>query len=136
MRGDPITSEELAFIAALDAEPENHWLRCVYADWLDDRGDPRAAGYRAMGRLGRSAAVFVKGYGHYIGWLWLCGGEFGWDNPRCLPEEWCLIIVNGRTIRFTNFPSRAAAEDAAAIAWAKLTPEQQARIFADAGVMV
>jgi uncharacterized protein (TIGR02996 family) len=31
---------------ALDANPEDNSLRLVFADWLEERGDPRAAGLR------------------------------------------------------------------------------------------
>jgi len=39
------------FQERLDAEPDNHDVRMIFADWLDDRGDPRAGGYRALGML-------------------------------------------------------------------------------------
>jgi uncharacterized protein (TIGR02996 family) len=35
-------SEEEAFLAAVRAEPEDDGHRLVYADWLEERGDPRA----------------------------------------------------------------------------------------------
>ena len=41
------------FQAALDADPENWQTRLVFADWLQERGDPRAEGYRALGVLRR-----------------------------------------------------------------------------------
>ena len=44
--------EEAAFQAALDAHPADHTTRLVFADWLQERGDPRAEGYRALGMLG------------------------------------------------------------------------------------
>lgn len=44
-------SDEEAFQAALDANPDDHVTRLVFADWLEERGDPRAEGYRAMGKL-------------------------------------------------------------------------------------
>ncbi len=39
------------FQRALDAEPEDWQTRLVFADWLQERYDPRADGYRAMGML-------------------------------------------------------------------------------------
>ena len=36
-------SEEAAFLQAISAAPEDDTARLVYADWLDDRSDPRAA---------------------------------------------------------------------------------------------
>ncbi|MBN9518001.1 TIGR02996 domain-containing protein [bacterium] len=35
-------SDEAAFLRAVRAEPSARTPRLVYADWLDDRGDPRA----------------------------------------------------------------------------------------------
>lgn len=40
-------NEEVGFIAALLAEPNDRTTMSVYADWLDDRGDPRAEYLRA-----------------------------------------------------------------------------------------
>ena len=37
------------FQAALDANPNDWQTRLVFADWLDERGDVRASGYRALG---------------------------------------------------------------------------------------
>jgi uncharacterized protein (TIGR02996 family) len=37
----------------LDEHPDDHHTRLVFADWLQERGDPRAEGYRALGRLRR-----------------------------------------------------------------------------------
>jgi len=36
-------SQDAAFVQAIVAQPEDQALRLIYADWLDDRGDPRAA---------------------------------------------------------------------------------------------
>src|SRR4051794_23581086 len=39
-------SDESAFLAALRANPDDDAARLVFADWLDERGDPRAAWVR------------------------------------------------------------------------------------------
>ena len=39
-------NDEAAFIAAIAAAPEEQHLPLVFADWLDDRGDPRGAWIR------------------------------------------------------------------------------------------
>ena len=41
------------FQAALDENPSDWQTRLVLADWLQDRDDPRADGYRVLGRLRR-----------------------------------------------------------------------------------
>jgi uncharacterized protein (TIGR02996 family) len=57
--------DEEAFQAALDANPDDHTTRLVFADWLQERDDPRAAGYREMGRIGfsplRQPGAFLGG---------------------------------------------------------------------------
>src|SRR5262249_55733501 len=35
-------SKEEAFLVALREAPDDDALRCIYADWLEERGDPRA----------------------------------------------------------------------------------------------
>ena len=42
-----MTSED-DFQAALDTSPDDWQTRLVFADWLQERGDPRAEGYRAL----------------------------------------------------------------------------------------
>lgn len=44
-----MTTEE-DFQAALDKNPSDWQTRLVFADWLQERGDPRAEGYRVLGR--------------------------------------------------------------------------------------
>jgi uncharacterized protein (TIGR02996 family) len=41
-------NEEAGFIAALLAEPDDRTTLLVYADWLDDRNDPRAEYLRVI----------------------------------------------------------------------------------------
>jgi uncharacterized protein (TIGR02996 family) len=47
----PSMNDEEAFQAALDADPNDRTTRLVFADWLEERGDRRAEGYRAIARL-------------------------------------------------------------------------------------
>src|SRR5204863_136709 len=44
-----VTTED-DFQNALDADPADWQTRLVFADWLQERGDVRAEGYRALGR--------------------------------------------------------------------------------------
>jgi uncharacterized protein (TIGR02996 family) len=41
-------NEEAGFIAALLADPDDRTVLLVYADWLDERDDPRGAYLRAV----------------------------------------------------------------------------------------
>ena len=42
-------SEEAAFLEAIAKHPQDRTARLVFADWLQERDDPRAEGYRALG---------------------------------------------------------------------------------------
>lgn len=41
------------FHRLLDADPSNSEARLIFADWLEEQGDWRAAGYRWMGENGK-----------------------------------------------------------------------------------
>jgi uncharacterized protein (TIGR02996 family) len=43
-----VTTED-DFQKALDKRPDDWQTRLVFADFLEERGDPRAAGYRILG---------------------------------------------------------------------------------------
>jgi uncharacterized protein (TIGR02996 family) len=58
-------SEDEPFLRAIHAAPEDSTLRLVYADWLEERGDPRAEYLRLDARLaalpvGHAAAPGVR----------------------------------------------------------------------------
>jgi uncharacterized protein (TIGR02996 family) len=48
--------EDNAFLRGLDTDPSDDALRLVYADWLDERGDPRGEFLRIAVALGSSSA--------------------------------------------------------------------------------
>jgi uncharacterized protein (TIGR02996 family) len=126
------------FAAALDADPEDHNTRLVFADWLQERGDPRAEGYRALGalRLKPSTSAFNRpdpcwGFSH---------PENSYANQRSrracvLPRDWWEVMDPGVVSRASNASwnwhlSRRATEDAAALAFASLPPERRAELLA------
>jgi uncharacterized protein (TIGR02996 family) len=45
--------DEEDFQRAIDADPTNGTIRMAFGDWLEEQGDPRAEGYRELGRLGK-----------------------------------------------------------------------------------
>ena len=130
-----MTTEE-DFQAQLDAEPDNHTLRRVFADWLDDMGDPRGPGYRALGVLAKNPGIYgLRGYfgrdtnGYY-------GIEkFPEGRPYLLPDDWFLFVESNWTFggdgeQWRYQDGRCGIENAAAIAFAQLTPERQAELLA------
>ena len=53
-------TQDEAFLAGIVAHPEDPAARLVYADWLEDRGDPRAGYLRAQaGRIPELTRVIV-----------------------------------------------------------------------------
>ena len=126
------------FAAALDANPEDWQTRLVYADWLQERGDPRAEGYRALGvrRLKPATSGFNRanpcwGFSH---------PENSYANQRrrracVLPRDWWEVMDPGVVSRASNaswnwHPSRRTAEDASARAFNQLPPERRAELLA------
>lgn len=118
---------EDAFQAALDAEPDNQALRLVFADWLEERGDPRAAGYRWLGERGLypydwSQDLDVHGYTSFD-W-YVEGGEANWDVPaHCtLSREWLDLFPQPHTLlHWAAFDNRREAEEAVCRVLAKLS---------------
>ena len=120
-----MTTEE-DFHAALDANPDDWQTRLVFADWLDERGDPRGEGYRALGVLQLRPA----------------SAAYCWANARnrdssphhgfnLLPQDWyTLTTPNLETAGvYCFFDSRHEAEDAAARAFANLPSNRRAELL-------
>lgn len=53
------TPRELEMREAMRTRPDDFTLRGIYADLLDDRGDPRAAGFRAIGMIRSSPCAYT-----------------------------------------------------------------------------
>lgn len=133
------------FQKLLDENPDDHHTRLVFADWLQDRDDPRADGYRALA-VGRH-------YPHHLGG---CGDQFlstveagrcpYWRKlcpewvafPHNLPPDWFdrLDLFGGATAApwwdLICTVTRRQCEDAAALAFTKLPAERRAELFAGA----
>ncbi len=104
-----MTTEE-DFQAMLDLNPEDHQTRLIFADWLQDRDDPRAEGYRALGMK----RLFPHWWHVAENWQWsdtVTGQPYG----SHLPEAWY-----SRLCPPAFYPTRREADDRAALAFAKL----------------
>jgi uncharacterized protein (TIGR02996 family) len=137
-----VTTED-DFQKALDAQPDDWQTRLVFADWLDERGDPRAEGYRALGALRRvpfdgdpyasSRVSSRRPDGWESGWsFW--GGSFDYirgAKPSTLPWEWrSLLPSNGDGHDSGTWAkTRREAEDVAAIAFSRLPAERRAELL-------
>ena len=124
------------FQRALDADPEDWQTRLVFADWLEERGDSRAEGYRALGvrHLRPNKWVQKPDRSHW----WWGGDEMFWQsNPDVvvLPRDWFEALPE-RHRDSVAWPwhddpnTRREAEDAAAAAFALLSPDRRAALLA------
>lgn len=96
-------------------------LCLVYADWLDERADPEAEGWMALGRLGKVPWVETSPSGAFrYGWNW-----HGPDDA--LQMTWYLT----RYIRYSGYPSRSIALQAAAQAFSSLDDDAKRRILTE-----
>lgn len=120
-----MTTEE-DFQRALDADPTNGGLRMVFADYLDEQGDPRGPGYRALGAIAWAPRYSGSGPNWQV--------TFNLEGTSDLCREW-FDLVNApqckmcRSIEHKDAP-RPDLENAAALAFAKLPPEVAERILA------
>jgi uncharacterized protein (TIGR02996 family) len=105
-------NEEAGFIAALLAEPGDRTTLLVYADWLDERGDPRAEYLRllAAGKADDPRLVELR-QRLDSGWVTLlqsrhfgsgCRVKWGGDEPEGL-FDFMTITANrrGTAVRLT-----------------------------------
>src|SRR5262245_36659616 len=134
-----ITEEE--FQAALDANPDDHVTRLLFADWLDEQEDERATGYRALGLLRRWPMIGVN-----IRQAWFREqpnfnrerSEFDLDTTshRDLPRDWFQLVALESVgplkpiIDSKKDCSRRNVENEVALAFARLPAERQAELLA------
>jgi uncharacterized protein (TIGR02996 family) len=94
-------NEEAGFIAALLAEPEDRTVLLVYADWLDDRADPRGEYLRLVAAEKPNRARLA-------------------ELRRTLDSVWVNMVANrrfrvGRRVRILDGPFAASEGDLSAI---------------------
>lgn len=143
-------TEEDAMQAAIDAAPLDRLPRLVFCDWLDERNDPRAEGYRVLAEYDR--------WPHHIGPEdtsagYDADGTFAfWSATEEWPESvlhdhewWCAwrarvrvaqgLPAEGMTYHSGTLPyrvgSRREAFDLAALAWSDLKPGHKADCLAE-----
>ena len=127
------------FQKALDRCPEDRQCRLVFADFLDERDDPRAEGYRAIAALPKPNCKTTNG--DKVPFIWMA------DSYRIpgslyagLPGDWFGQLEGVSRYhdgsrapagyRWKNYDTRGDAENAAAFAFAKLPPERRAELLA------
>jgi uncharacterized protein (TIGR02996 family) len=126
------------FQRALDEHPDDWHTRLVFADWLDERGDPRGPGYRALGQQRRRAMACPSTNGPL---RYILGTET--IAPKTLVAEWrgCLLrkdwfrlvevsaTCHTRHTKWKYYTTRREAEDAAAHAFANLPTRRRTELL-------
>jgi uncharacterized protein (TIGR02996 family) len=119
------------FQAMLDANPEDWQTRLIFADWLDERGDPRAEGYRWLGEM---RLYPIDDRAHTApDWPPHQTCPWGWrhEDYRPYPHACLPAVLTARPDWDSYlFRTRRAAEDAVARAFSRLTPERRAELVA------
>jgi uncharacterized protein (TIGR02996 family) len=138
-----VTSEE-DFQSWLDLHPEDWQTRFVFADWLDERGDVRGPGYRAIGvnRLGPVVGKPGKnGFNSHGRWCWaeiVSGRSIRWSITRVwFSKLSCAVqLTTAQWGGYAYYDSRRDAEDDAARAFALLSDKTRAGLLKPSSVMV
>lgn len=120
----------------LDAEPANWQTRLVFADWLEEQGDQRASGYRALGtrRMVPSHGSRTEPPGELWWWTSLLSGGAG-----TVPQDWFALIEELHPLsdefkpraNGSNTNTRREVEDAAARAFARLPADRQQELMSE-----
>jgi uncharacterized protein (TIGR02996 family) len=126
-----VTTEE-DFQRELDEHPEDWDTRLVFADWLEERGDPRADGYRAIARQKRRPLKSQRQRENGVVWWWW--HRFGGTFYNHVPDDWFDLLPPGPGSKMfwpsqagpENLRSRRECEDALALAFGRL-PEVRRR---------
>lgn len=114
------------FQAALDLHPDDWQTRLVFADWLEERGDPRAEGYRALGHE-QAYPIFDVRDGATV-WFRKSSHGGAWPNHCYLEDDWMDRMAEVFH-HWINYWTRREAEDAAARAFAKLPESRRAELL-------
>lgn len=115
---------EQEFQNILDKTPEDAHTRWVLADFLEERNDPRAPGYRELGRLQRYPNHFIRTVVAEINniYSFYQPGEFypqaNFQTSQPIPEQHVLPYWWVKRIGRPYFHSRKECEDQAAQTYA------------------
>ena len=131
------------FQRALDANPSDWQTRLVFADWLQERSDPRAEGYRALGALRLRPWHVGKSASWRSSEMWAFAGptaaaSLEAHGPCKLPNgDWYGHLRPSNQLAgwaadaWSYFCTRREAEDAAALAFAKLATEHRSELYGE-----
>lgn len=128
-----MTNEE-DFQRRLNRVSHDWQTRLVFADWLYERGDPRAEGYRVLGLLRKRPLKFKVKYiphKHRLFRWYTFDLDDTEESRRYSSSEHHLPFAWWEMIAFDEWKTRREAEDAAALAFVDV-PEKFKRIICPA----
>jgi uncharacterized protein (TIGR02996 family) len=124
-----VTTED-DFSRALDAAIDDWQTRLVFADWLEEQGDPRAEGYRALGLL-RKHPTHPDEDGCFWMTKWSCRRDVeGILDHEVLPDDWFDLATKPNEPAHVSERSRRDLEDEVAHAFARLPAQRRAQLLA------
>jgi len=106
----------------LDADEKCHSVRILLAEWLEERGDARATGYRWLCEHG----IVPQDYRGTKTWDWNDVVGYGAQMTGSLPHELFIRLTGGKLANDTHcrlFLSRLEAEEALCQAILRQIPE-------------
>lgn len=137
MRWRVVTEDD--FQKKLDEHPDDWQTRLVFADWLDERSDPRAEGFRALAACryvlcDRYAGVPLRYIPRRPSRIFCAAGNNVSGRDYTLPPDWYEKIGEKKrghkpSDACITFKTRRAAEDAAALAFAALPAKRRAELL-------
>ncbi|QEL19071.1 hypothetical protein [Limnoglobus roseus] len=97
------------------------------SDWLEERDDPRAEGYRVLGLLRK----WPRKCRQERIWSWEDLTQLPGERMHVIPYRWCDATKArlGHNLRYCSTANRRTLEDATAVAYASLSAEVQKQIL-------
>lgn len=131
-----MSDEEAAFQKLLDEHPDDHATRLVFADWLEEHGDKRAEGYRALARCGfvlsdRYSGPPIRYIPKQASRIFR-DDRTGTGRDYTFPHDWYAQLPGAKVEEggCVLFETRRAAEDAAALAFGTLSKARREELLA------
>ncbi len=124
---DATAAARSPFEAALDSAPDDWPLRLVYADWLDENGDPELAfAQRWMGQNQKCPGSGYSRRANLSSYDWFDGDDYHKDDPEDIPHGLFVRLPGGvgyESDPYREYATRSDAERHLADALAALTRE-------------
>lgn len=121
-------NQEKPFRDAINNNPSDTTLQLVFADWLEEQGDPRAEGWRVLTEAGRRPHNYKPDSVNEWDWYSKYGSP---DNPRTitLPVSMWENMSTATSDLPHGYKSFFLAMNAAAITFSELPIDQKLEVY-------